>query len=122
MHQNNHKTFLGKQIILELYNCNEALLADPIGIEKIMKQTAETMGATIVTSNFHHFSPLGVSGVVVIMESHLTIHTWPEYRYAAADFFTCGEIDMDAGVAFLKKHLEAERIEVKLLDRGRLPL
>ena len=114
--------YLGKQLILELYGCSIDLLCQPDSIEKIMNQAAEIMGATIVTSTFYHFSPLGVSGVVVIMESHLTIHTWPEYGYAAIDIFTCGDIRMDDGMAFLKKELGAETLEMKLLERGKLKI
>lgn len=109
---------LGKQIIVELYDCKSDLLSNPDAINEIMCAAAEAMKATIVTSTFHHFSPLGVSGVVVIMESHLTIHTWPEYGYAAVDIFTCGNIDMSAGVAYLKEKLEAKNMESKELIRG----
>lgn len=109
---------LGKQIIVELYDCKPELLSNPDAINEIMCAAAKAMKATIVTSTFHHFSPLGVSGVVVIMESHLTIHTWPEYGYAAVDIFTCGDIDMSAGVDYLEKHLEAKNIEKQELVRG----
>jgi S-adenosylmethionine decarboxylase len=110
--------YLGKQIILELYGCPHDLLCDPALISKVMNEAAEAMEATIVTSTFHHFSPLGVSGVVVIMESHLTIHTWPEYGYAAIDIFTCGEIQMKKGVMYLEEKLGAKRKEMKALERG----
>ena len=113
-------TYLGKQIILELYGCPADLLKDLAAVEEIMKAAAEAMGATVVTSTFHHFSPLGISGVVVIMESHLTIHTWPEYNYAAIDIFTCGDIQMQKGVAYLMKYLHSETAEVKALERGNL--
>ena len=109
---------LGKQIIVELYECKADLLSNPDAINEIMCAAATAMNATIVTSTFHHFSPLGVSGVVVIMESHLTIHTWPEYGYAAVDIFTCGDIDMSAGVAYLEKNLEAQNMECRELIRG----
>ena len=113
---------LGKQIILELYHCNPLKLSDPRLIEKEMRRAARAMNAVIVTSAFHHFSPLGVSGVVVIQESHLTIHTWPEYGYAAVDIFTCGDIDMSAGTDYLAAALEAEKREEKTLIRGaRIP-
>ena len=112
--------YLGKHIIIELNGCPADLLSDPILIEKVMNETAKVMGATIVESRFHHFSPLGVSGVVVIMESHLTIHTWPEHEYAAVDIFTCGDINMDIRVAFLKEKLGAEKMEFQLLKRGKL--
>lgn len=112
------KNALGTQMILELGNCPAEILSDPILIEKIMRKAASTMGATIVSSNFHHFSPLGVSGVVIIMESHLTIHTWPEYGYAAIDLFTCGTINMRAGIQYLKQQLKATEAQEKILERG----
>lgn len=112
--------FLGKHIILELYDCPADVLSDPILIKEIMNDAANVMEATIVESKFHHFSPLGVSGVVIIMESHLTIHTWPEYGYAAVDIFTCGEIFMDKGIEYLRQHLKSGRMEVKKMGRGAL--
>ncbi len=110
---------LGTHIILELYGCPEDLLSQPDAIQKIMELAAVEMGATIVESRFHHFSPLGVSGVVIIQESHLTIHTWPEYEYAAIDLFTCGDILMEKGTAFLTTQLQATQKEVKTLNRGK---
>ena len=112
--------FLGQHWLIEGYHCNTELLSDPVVMEKILHRAAEIMGATIVTSTFHHFSPLGVSGVVVIQESHLTIHTWPEYAYAAIDIFTCGEIDMQAGVEYLQKALEADELKIVKMKRGNL--
>ena len=78
------------------------------------------MGATVVSSHFHQFSPYGISGVVIIQESHLTLHTWPEYGYAAVDVFTCGDIDLDAGVVYLQEALEAGRWEWSIHERGKL--
>ncbi|MDB4728389.1 adenosylmethionine decarboxylase [Saprospiraceae bacterium] len=112
--------FLGKHVILELYECEASLLSDPNSVSEIMQKAATIMGATVVESAFHHFSPLGVSGVVIIMESHLTIHTWPEYSYAAIDIFTCGDIQMDKGIDFLKEKLRSKKSEIKVLNRGRL--
>ncbi len=112
--------FLGQHWLIEGYHCDAQLLSDPKAMERILKETAEIMGATIVTSTFHHFSPLGVSGVVVIQESHLTIHTWPEHAYAAVDIFTCGEIDMQAGVTHLQKALSAEELKIVKMKRGNL--
>ena len=109
---------LGKHVILELYDCSPAALSDPSLIESHMIDAAEAMEATVVLSTFHHFAPLGVSGVVVIQESHLTIHTWPEYGYAAIDIFTCGAIKLEQGILHLEKSLEAGKKEVQLLRRG----
>ena len=82
---------LGRHILIEFYNCNEEILASPELIEKHMNKAAKIANATIVNSVFHHFNPYGVSGAVIISESHLAIHTWPEYGYAAVDVFTCGD-------------------------------
>lgn len=113
-------TYLGKQIILELYGCPAHNLSNVGKVERIMKDAALAMEATIVQSNFHHFSPLGISGVVVIMESHLTIHTWPEYNYIAIDIFTCGAIKIDKGIALLKERFLANSSEMQLIERGPL--
>lgn len=112
------KKELGRHIILELYDCPEHRLNDIPLLESSLCQAAGAMGATVVTSRFHQFAPHGASGVVIIQESHLTIHTWPEYRYAAVDIFTCGEIDMERGVQYLEKALAAGRSDWRLLKRG----
>ena len=111
---------IGRHVILELYDCPAHTLDDIERVEAVMKAAAAATGATVVTANFHHFAPWGVSGVVIIQESHLTIHTWPEHGYAAIDIFTCGEIDLFAGVAHLERHLQASRKEVRLLKRGKI--
>ncbi|MEO1514552.1 MAG: adenosylmethionine decarboxylase [Bacteroidota bacterium] len=110
--------YLGTHVILELYGCPAELLQSPSEMERIMKEAAVACEAQIVQSNFHHFSPLGVSGVVIIQESHLTIHTWPEYGYAAVDIFSCGPIKLSAGIDYLSEQLAAQRQEVKYLQRG----
>lgn len=110
--------YLGKHYLLELYDCPPELLSDPKFIGAQMNEAAKEMQASIVESTFHHFNPLGVSGVIIIKESHLTIHTWPEYGYAAIDIFTCGKIYMDEGIEYLQKALKAKRAEVKKMGRG----
>lgn len=94
---------LGRHILVEFMNCKADVLNDVTAIENAMVQAAQIAGATVINSTFHHFSPYGVSGVVVIQESHLAIHTWPEYRYAAVDLFTCGD-SVDPWVSF--EHLK----------------
>ncbi|EOD01695.1 adenosylmethionine decarboxylase [Caldisalinibacter kiritimatiensis] len=110
---------LGRHILAEFYNCDKDILNDHKLIEKYMNEAAIEANATIVKSVFHMFNPWGVSGVVVIQESHLTIHTWPEYGYAAVDLFTCGD-DVDPWVAFkyLKEKLEADKTETLEVPRG----
>lgn len=94
---------LGRHILVEYFECNPDILNDVFQIEKRMVSAAKEAEATVINSTFHHFSPFGVSGVVVIQESHLAIHTWPEYGYAAVDIFTCGDT-VDPWISF--KHLE----------------
>ena len=82
---------LGKHLLLELNDCDKEVLNDLSFLKGILLAAATEAGATVLGESFHHFNPQGVSGVVVITESHLLIHTWPEYGYAAADIFTCGD-------------------------------
>jgi len=82
---------LGRHILAELYGCNPESLNDLKKVEKAMVSAALKAGAEVREVAFHKFSPQGVSGVVVISESHLAVHTWPEYGYAAVDVFTCGD-------------------------------
>ncbi|MDP6665547.1 MAG: adenosylmethionine decarboxylase [SAR202 cluster bacterium] len=77
--------------MLELKECNRELLDDLDFVRQAMLSAANEAGATVVGESFHKFNPVGVTGIVAIAESHLCIHTWPEYGYAAADVFTCGE-------------------------------
>jgi spermidine synthase len=95
---------------------------DVSAIERDMVAAAQKAGATVINSTFHHFSPYGVSGVVVIQESHLAIHTWPEYGYAAVDLFTCGE--MNAWISFdhLKECFGAKSYSALELKRGSVNL
>ena len=83
-----------------------------------MKHAAQSAGATVVNTVFHTFSPQGVTGVVVVEESHLSIHTWPEHGYAAVDFFTCGECLPEDAHAVLMEGLRAESAELMSVDRG----
>lgn len=109
---------LGRHILVEFLNCKADVLNDVAAIENAMVEAAQIAGATVINSTFHHFSPYGVSGVVVIQESHLAIHTWPEYRYAAVDLFTCGDT-VDPWVSFehLKQAFEASYSALEM-NRG----
>ncbi len=110
---------LGRHILVEYYNCNKEVLKDHDKIEEFMKTAAIKAKATIVQSVFHLFNPWGVSGAVIISESHLTIHTWPEYGYAAVDLFTCGDtVDPWDAFDYLSDTLEAEKTETTEVPRG----
>lgn len=111
---------LGRQVFADLYGCDPAALNDVAAIEGHMLAAARACGATVVAHCFHHFAPHGVSGVVVIAESHLALHTWPEHGFAALDLFTCGaSLDADACVAWLARALRSDRQEVTSVPRGR---
>jgi spermidine synthase len=110
---------LGRHIIVEFYECSAEKINDVHHIEKSMIRAAELAGATIINSTFHHFSPFGVSGVIVIEESHLAIHTWPEYRFASLDLFTCGDsIDPWVSFDYLEKEFGAVHSSSIELQRG----
>ena len=82
---------LGTHIIVELSDCHPKVLADVDRVRNILIAAAKEANAEVLQTAFHRFAPQGVSGVVVIAESHLSIHTWPEYGYAAMDIYTCGD-------------------------------
>jgi len=114
---------LGRHILVEFYGCSIEILNDVPRIESSMLEAAKEAGATIINSVFHHFSPFGVSGVVVIQESHLAIHTWPEYRYAAVDLFTCGyTVNPWTSYEILKQAFHADHGSAIELNRGQLEL
>lgn len=113
--------FLGKQVMVELYGCNKDKLNDQSFICDSMTEAAKRAKATIVQKYFHEFSPYGISGTIVIAESHINIHTWPEHDYAAVDIFTCGEeLQPLAAAEYLKSVFEAEEMDTKEYTRGSL--
>ncbi|NJC25720.1 adenosylmethionine decarboxylase [Neolewinella antarctica] len=113
-------TALGRHVLLELYDCDADLLKFPPDSERILLGAAAAMGATVMGSHFHAFPTHGVSGVVIIAESHLTVHTWPEHGYAAVDVFSCGVLDLEAGISYLTKAYGAKRTDQKVVERGLL--
>lgn len=116
-------TALGRHILVEFYDCSPEILNDVVHIEKSMEEAAETAGATLINSTFHHFSPYGVSGVVVIQESHLAIHTWPEYGFASVDLFTCGDsVDPWVSYNYLKQAFKAGHGSAMEMRRGEMSL
>ena len=111
--------YLGRHILAEFFECDSNVLNNPELVEKYMIEAALECGATIVNKCFHLFTPHGVSGVVIISESHLAIHTWPEYGYAAVDLFTCGEqCDPKVSYEFLKRKFNSKDAKYSQLNRG----
>ncbi len=110
---------LARHLLVELHGCNRALLDDPQAIAGMLRRAAAEAGATVVAEVVHPYSPHGVTGVLVIEESHFTLHTWPEAGYAAVDFYTCGEVRPEVAARVLGRELSAERMELLLVERGR---
>ena len=112
---------LGRHLLVDLYGCDPDLLDDLSYIETQLRAAAKAAGARVLGAAFHHFSPHGVTGVLVVQESHLAIHTWPERGYAAVDLFTCGsEIDPWVAYQTLKKAFAATRDNAVEVSRGLL--
>lgn len=121
MHNETDSRPLGHHLLIEYYECNPAVLADKERIRLAMIEAARRARATIVTDVFHTFSPHGVSGVVVIAESHVAIHTWPEHAYAAVDVFTCNEnLDRALIQSHLENAFESGRVTSVDVKRGHL--
>ena len=112
---------LGKHLLLELKDCNEEALNDLGFLRSTLVEAANDCGATVLGESFHPFNPHGVSGVVIIAESHLSVHTWPEYRYAAVDIFTCGDsVQPEKAAKVLIEKLGAKNYSLIEIQRGLL--
>jgi S-adenosylmethionine decarboxylase len=112
---------LGQHLLLDLFDCDEQIISSLQGVKTSMLEAAARAQATVVQLVFHEFSPFGISGVVVIAESHLAIHTWPEHRYAAVDIFTCGDVlEPKVAADYLAQLLGATQVSVVQLERGLL--
>jgi S-adenosylmethionine decarboxylase len=113
---------LGRHLLLELYDCSSEALNNVESVKRAMVEAAKRAEATIIDVVFHEFNPFGISGVVVIAESHLSIHTWPEHRYAAVDIFSCGETLKPAEAAnYLVEQFGAGRASCVEIKRGVFP-
>ena len=110
---------LGRHLLVELQDCNKEALDNLDFLREVMLGAAVACGAVVLGDSFHRFSPQGVSGVVVIAESHLSIHTWPEYAYAAVDIFTCGtSVEPRKAAEFLIKKLGSKNPSLTEVQRG----
>ena len=111
--------FAGTHLLIDLWGADN--LSDPALIDRVLCKAAVEAGATILHSHFHHFTPNGgVSGVVVLAESHISIHTWPERGFAAIDIFMCGACDPHGALPVLRAAFHPERVDVNEERRGRL--
>lgn len=113
---------LGTHLLIEMYGCDPKTLMGVDYVGHSMVRAARESKAKIVETSFHQFQPYGVSGVVVIEESHYTIHTWPEYGYAAVDLFYCSEeVEVDKAIEVLKESFKPQYISIIEMKRGVLP-
>ena len=109
--QDNNFFALGRQVTIEYYECGATAFLDADRVENALLKAAKDSNATIISSSFHQFKPQGVSGVVVIAESHFTIHAWPEHDYAAVDIFTCGDnINLEAAITSMTESFESKNV------------
>jgi len=114
---------LGKHLIIEFFQCDSTILNDVKILESHLLAAVQLSGATIIHPFFHQFSPHGITGVVVVAESHFAVHTWPEYGYCALDIFTCGDsVDGHIALNYLKENLKAANTSVMEVKRGVLDL
>lgn len=114
---------MGRHVIAEMWDCNIDILNDMGKIEQIFVDAALKSGAEIREVAFHKFAPQGVSGVVIISESHLTIHSFPEHGYASIDVYTCGDvIDPNVACDYIAESLDSKRLERVEVPRGLGPI
>jgi S-adenosylmethionine decarboxylase proenzyme len=112
---------LGEQHLVEFYDCCVHSINNKDFLRKVMIQAALEAKATIVADVFHEFNPHGLSGVVVIAESHIAIHSWPEYKCASVDIFTCSsQMNPSAAIDYLKQAFKAQKVDVKVISRGKV--
>lgn len=109
---------LGRHLIAEFYGCDGEVIDDIEALAALLKRAASAVGATVVAEAFHRYAPQGVSGTLLISESHLSVHTWPEVRYVAVDIFTCGGLDPRQGFRLLEEGLGAEQSRMHEIVRG----
>lgn len=118
MEKNYFKTcsYSGIHLLIELWDAEN--LDNIELIEVALKQAATATGATIINSFFHKFNPIGVTGVVLLSESHISIHSFPERKYAALDIFTCGDCNPHLAIPVLKNYFNTSQIKLKEEIRG----
>ena len=110
---------LGTHVLCDFYDCSPEKISDNEAIEQVIIRAINESGACIVEPKLYYFEPYGLTGVVIITESHFSIHTWPEYKYVAIDYFTCSnKIEIDKTIEILKEYFEPDKVELKEIKRG----
>ena len=116
---NQKRISLGNHILADLYQCNREIISNQKSVQMTLLESARIANATVVADVFHSFNPQGISGVVVIAESHIAIHCWPEYACVSVDIFTCNEkMNAQAALDYIAKSFESNQIVMKAIKRG----
>ena len=108
---------LGKQVILDLYDCNPDMLKKADVVEAILRKAAKVGECNVVASHFHQFEPDGVSGALFLSESHLSVHSWTSEKYAAIDIFYCSDIKEQDMIHCLATEFGASNFKIHILIR-----
>ena len=109
----------GEHYLIDLHGCDAELIGAVEPTEEALLTAARRCGSTIIEHHFHQFSPHGVSGVILIAESHFSVHTWPETGFVAVDVFTSGDVmKPEVAIEMLEKAFDADRVDVKKVTRG----
>ena len=113
---------VGKHYLVDLRDCDPDIITCVKLTRGIVMHAAEACGATILNDHFHQFQPIGVSGVVLIAESHISVHTWPENGFAAMDIFTCGNMKPQVAIDIIQEGFRAKAasMSLKVVTRGQL--
>ena len=116
----NKAKFAGSHLLIELWSkIDHPLLTDDKACSTVLEEACRDAGATVLSSHFHHFGEgYGVTGVVILSESHLSIHSWPEIGYAAIDIFMCGSCNPEDALKRLEKEFEPKHMTTQLVYRG----
>ena len=107
---------VGKHLVMELWGCKSLNSVEVV--ELALREATEACNATLLDLSVHPFSPIGITGVAVVSESHIIIHTWPEYDYAAVDVFTCGNSDPAQTIPVFRRHFAPRKSQVMVIERG----
>ncbi|AUZ03887.1 MULTISPECIES: adenosylmethionine decarboxylase [Vitreoscilla] len=109
----------GQHCLLDVSGIDIEWAKDAVRIEALLREVAHAAGATIINSHFHTFGAGGgVTGVLLLAESHISIHTWPEHAYAALDIFMCGSHQIELALCLLKSKMQSDFININMINRG----
>ena len=112
------KKEFGKHYLVELIDCNAAKIKRVKDVKPILLKAVQVSQATMIKNFFHQYKPMGVTGIVLIAESHFSVHTWPENGYVTFDILTCGKMKPMAAINYLKKSFQAKKVNLKIFSRG----